>query len=133
MTKPIAELTFPTDIYYFHEHTWAKVEDSLVRVGITDFAQDSLGDIIFVELPNAGETYDQGEEFGQAESAKTASALYMPVSGEIVQINSALEEAPQKVNRDPYGDGWMIMIKPDNMDEINQLLTKEDYLKQIEG
>lgn len=131
MTKAIQDLTLLSDIHYFHEHTWAKVEDDVVKVGITDFAQDSLGNIIFIELPNAGETYDKGDEFGQAESAKTVSALYMPVSGEIVEVNSELEEAPQRVNEDPYGAGWMIIIKPRNLDEIKELLSKEDYLKQI--
>ncbi len=131
MTKPIAELTFLSEIHYFHEHTWANVEGDLVKVGITDFAQDSLGNIIFVELPNVGETYSKGDEFGQAESAKTVSALYMPVSGEIVEVNSQLEEAPQHVNEDPYGAGWMIVVKPSNLDEIKELLTKEDYLNQI--
>lgn len=131
MTKPIEELTFLNDIHYFHEHTWAKVEGDLVKVGITDFAQDSLGNIIFVELPNAGERYSKGDEFGQAESAKTVSALYMPISGEIVEVNSELEEAPQNVNEDPYGAGWMIVVKPSNPEEIKELLAKEDYLSQI--
>ncbi|ABO49145.1 glycine cleavage system H protein [Desulforamulus reducens MI-1] len=131
MTKPITELTFLNGIHYFHEHTWAKVEGDLVKVGITDFAQDSLGNIIFVELPNEGETFSKGDEFGQAESAKTVSALYMPVSGEIVEVNSELEEAPQNVNEDPYGSGWMIIVKPSNLDEVKELLSKEEYLNQI--
>ncbi|MEG6523712.1 glycine cleavage system protein GcvH [Desulfotomaculum sp. 1211_IL3151] len=131
MTKAITELNFIDDILYFHEHTWAKVEGDLVRVGITDFAQDQLSNIIFVELPNVGETYRKGDEFGQAESAKTVSALYMPVSGEIVEINEELEEAPQNVNEDPYGTGWMIVVKPGNLVELKELLAKEDYLNQI--
>lgn len=131
MTKSIAELNFLDDICYFHEHTWAKVEGDLVKVGITDFAQDQLGDIIFVELPNAGETYSKNDEFGQAESAKTVSALYMPVSGEIIKVNNELEEAPEKVNQDPYETGWMIVVKPSNLDELKELLSKEDYLNQI--
>lgn len=131
MTKAITELNFINDIFYFHEHTWAKVEGNLVKIGITDFAQDQLGNVIFVELPNAGESYSKGDEFGQAESAKTVSALYMPVSGEIVEVNSELEETPQKVNEDPYDAGWMIIVKPSNLDEIKELLDKEDYLAQI--
>ena len=131
MTKPIEELAFLNDLHYFHEHTWAKVEGDLIKVGITDFAQDRLGSIIFVELPNPGETYDQGDEFGQAESAKTVSALYMPVSGEIVEVNSLLEEAPQNVNEAPYGAGWMVIVKPSNPAEVKELLSKEEYLKQI--
>lgn len=131
MTKAITELNFIDDILYFHEHTWAKVEGDLVRVGITDFAQDQLGNIIFVELPNVGETYRKGDEFGQAESAKTVSALYMPVSGEILEINEELEEAPHNVNEDPYGTGWMIVVKPGNLVELKELLAKEDYLNQI--
>ena len=131
MTKAISELNFIDDLLYFHEHTWAKVEGDVVKVGITDFAQDQLGNIIFVELPNAGETYSKGDEFGQAESAKTVSALYMPVSGEIVEINATLEEAPETVNEDPYAAGWMIVVKPSNMDELKELLSKEAYLNQI--
>ncbi|GAB6178711.1 glycine cleavage system protein GcvH [Desulfotomaculum defluvii] len=131
MTKPIAELNFIDNIFYFHEHTWAKVEGNLVKVGITDFAQDQLGSIIFVELPNAGENYSKNDEFGQAESAKTVSALYMPVSGKIVEVNSELEEAPQNVNEDPYVAGWMIVVEPSNLDELKELLNKEDYLNQI--
>lgn len=131
MTKAITELNFIEDILYYHEHTWAKEEDGLVKIGITDFAQDQLGNIIFVELPNAGETYGEGDEFGQAESAKTVSALYMPVSGEIVEVNRELEEAPQNVNEDPYNAGWMIVVKPSNIDELKKLLSKDDYLNKI--
>ncbi|GAB6179628.1 glycine cleavage system protein GcvH [Desulfotomaculum defluvii] len=131
MTKAITELNFIEDILYYPEHTWAKEEDGLVKVGITDFAQDQLGNIIFVELPNAGETYSEGDEFGQAESAKTVSALYMPVSGEIVEVNTELEEAPQKVNEDPYNTGWMIVVKPSNFDELKKLLSREGYLNMV--
>ncbi|MDO7786615.1 glycine cleavage system protein GcvH [Desulforamulus aquiferis] len=132
MTKVITELNFPTDIYYFHEHTWARVEGDVVRVGISDFAQDSLGDIIFVELPNEGESFDKNDEFGQAESAKTVSALYMPLGGKILEVNGDLEENPQNVNQDPYGRGWMIVVKPSDPEEIKGLLSRDDYLRQIQ-
>ncbi|WP_031513805.1 glycine cleavage system protein GcvH [Desulfofalx alkaliphila] len=129
--KQIAELTFLDDIYYFEEHTWAKLEGDTVRVGITDFAQDNLGDIIFIELPQVGESFDKGEEFGQAESAKTVSSLYMPVSGEIVEVNDQLEDAPENVNSSPYQEGWMIVVKARDPEELKNLLSKDDYIKMI--
>ncbi|MEG6616682.1 glycine cleavage system protein GcvH [Peptococcaceae bacterium 1198_IL3148] len=132
MTKPIAELKFDDEIRYFEEHTWAKVEGDTVIVGITDFAQDNLGDIIFIELPEEGVTFDKGEEFGQAESAKTTSALYMPVSGEIVSVNGELEDSPELVNNDPYQAGWLIVIKPNDISEVETLLTKDGYISFIQ-
>ncbi len=131
MTKPVEELILPDDIHYYEEHTWVKTEDNLVKVGISDFAQDNLGSIIFIELPNVGESFSKGDEFGQAESAETVSALYMPISGEIVAINSLLEETPQTVNESPYGGGWMIVVKPSNLDEVASLLTKNKYIDLI--
>ncbi|ABO48911.1 glycine cleavage system H protein [Desulforamulus reducens MI-1] len=131
MTKSAEELTFLDNIHYYKEHTWAMVEGNQLKIGITDFAQDNLGNIIFVELPNAGESFDKGEEFGQAESAKTVSALYMPISGEIIDVNNQLEDAPQNVNEDPYGTGWMIIVKPNNISEVSELLTKEEYINLI--
>lgn len=131
MTKPVKELVFRDDILYSDKHTWAKVEGDLVRIGITDFAQDQLGDIIFVELPNSGETYSKDDTFGQAESAKSVSSLYMPLSGTIVEVNTLLEDSPQSVNEEPYDKGWMIVVKYSSSDELAELLSKADYMNQI--
>ncbi|GAB6181290.1 glycine cleavage system protein GcvH [Desulfotomaculum defluvii] len=131
MTKPLDELTFPNDIHYFEEHTWVRIENDLVKIGISDFAQDNLGNIIFIELPNAGEIYSKGDEFGQAESAKTVSALYMPISGVIVAVNTILEEGPQTVNESPYEEGWMIKVKPSNLADVGSLLSKDEYIHLI--
>jgi len=126
--KQLNELTFLDDIHYFAEHTWAKVEGDNIRVGITDFAQDNLGDIIFIELPEAGDSFDKGDEFGQAESAKTVSSLYMPIGGEIISVNEDLEGSPENVNTDPYGTGWMIIVKPNDVNEVKELLSREGYI-----
>lgn len=130
--KQLDELTFLDDIHYFDEHTWAKVEGDTVRVGITDFAQDNLGDIIFIELPEVGDSFDKGEEFGQAESAKTVSPLYMPIGGEIISVNEDLEGSPENVNSEPYGIGWMIVVKPNDINEVNELLSKEGYISFLQ-
>lgn len=130
--KSLEELTFLDDIYYFDEHTWAKLEGDTVRVGITDFAQDNLGDIIYIELPEVGDSFDKGEEFGQAESAKTVSPLYMPVGGEIIEINEELEGSPELVNNEPYQAGWMIVVKPNDINELKELLTKEGYINFLQ-
>jgi glycine cleavage system H protein len=129
--KKVAEMTFPPNLCYCKEHTWAKVEGDQIKVGISDFAQDQLGDIIFIELPRVGDIFAKGKEFGSAESAKTVSALYMPVSGQIVAVNTAIEDAPDLVNTDPYGAGWMIVVKPVNTSDIEDLLTNAQYSSQL--
>lgn len=129
--KQIEELIFLDDIYYYEEHTWARTEGDLIRVGITDFAQDQLGDIIFIELPVTGETLAKGEPFGNAESAKTVSPLYMPVSGSIELVNEQLLDNPQLVNKDPYGDGWLIVVKPRSISEVYDLLTRDQYISML--
>jgi len=129
--KNVEELNFPADFRYHKEHTWAKLEDGQIKVGISDFAQDQLGDIIYIELPQVGDAFLQGKEFGSAESAKSVSALYMPVGGKIVAVNSEIEDSPELVNKDPYGAGWMIVIQPDDMKELDGLLTNEQYSSQL--
>ncbi|MCF8039937.1 MAG: glycine cleavage system protein GcvH [Desulfohalobiaceae bacterium] len=116
---------------YHSEHTWAKLEGDAVLVGISDFAQDSLGEIIFVDLPEAGSTFEQGEEFGVVESAKVASPLYMPVSGEVVEANEQLDDNPTIVNRDPYGEGWMIRLKANDGPDVQGLLSAEQYKQML--
>jgi len=131
--KEINELNFPDDIRYAKSHEWARLEGDTVKVGISDYAQDQLGDIVFVEMPEAGETFAQGDEFGTVESVKAVSELYMPIGGEIVAVNSPLEDAPELVNNTPYSDGWMIEVKPDDPAQMDGLLSKDDYIKSLQG
>ncbi len=121
----------PDDRRYLESHEWAEERDDVVRVGITDFAQDELGDVVFVELPDEGETVTQEEEFGVIESIKAVSDLYAPVSGEVTVINEALFDAPELVNDAPFGEGWMLEIDPDDPDDLNEILTADDYDDQI--
>jgi glycine cleavage system H protein len=118
---------------YQDSHEWARWEDDLIVCGITDHAQDSLSDVVFVELPEVGDSLEKGDTFGVVESVKAASDLYMPMSGEIAEINEVLEDEPELVNSDPYGQGWMIKIKPSNRDEWDGLLSGEDYQKVAEA
>ena len=131
--KELFELNLPNDVRYAESHEWAKLEGDKVKVGITDYAQDQLGDIVFVELPEIGDSLEKGEEFGTVESVKAVSELYMPVSGEIVAVNSDLEDMPEHVNNTPYSDGWMIEVKPDNPSEMDDLLTHDAYLEKLKG
>lgn len=125
-------MRFPDNIKYHKEHTWAKVENDAAIIGITDFAQDELGEILFVDLPDVGESITQDEVFGSVESAKTASDLYAPVSGEIIKINEVLEDEPEIVNEDPYDKGWMIKVKFDDSKELDNLMEKDDYEDSLE-
>ena len=131
--KDINDVTLPEDIHYAKSHEWAKAEGENVKVGITDFAQDQLGDIVFVEMPEVGETFDKGAEFGTVESVKAVSELYMPLGGEIVAVNSALEDSPEFINNTPYSDGWMIAVKPNDPAELEGLMTKDAYLTSLKG
>ncbi|MGQ9720444.1 MAG: glycine cleavage system protein GcvH [Candidatus Jordarchaeum sp.] len=126
-------MNIPDDLLYIEEHQWAKIEGEKVRVGITDYAQKSLRDIVYVELPESGTEVDSMSEFGSIESVKAVSELYAPVSGEIVEVNSELEDAPEFVNEDPYGKGWMIVIKASKLnDERGNLISAEEYAKIVE-
>ncbi len=131
--KEIEELNFPEDVRYTDDHEWAKADGDVVRAGISDYAQDQLGDIVFVELPEVGASFDQKEEFGTVESVKAVSELYMPIGGEIVAINEALEDAPEMVNEQPCDGGWMIEIKPADPSELDALMDKEAYLNMLKG
>lgn len=122
----------PEDRRYLETHEWITVTDGTSRVGITDFAQDELGDIVFVELPDEGETIDQGEAFGVVESIKAVSDIYAPVSGTVQSVNDELETAPELVNEDPFGDGWMIELDGSDPDELETLLSPEEYRDQID-
>ena len=121
-------MNVPTELKYSEEHEWAKVEGERITIGITDFAQSELGDIVFVELPEVGDTLEVGEPFGSVESVKTVSELYAPISGKVVAVNSALTDAPEKVNEAPYGDGWMIVVELSDASELEQLWSADKYI-----
>lgn len=131
--KAINELNLPDDVKYTDDHEWAKASGDVIRIGISDYAQDQLGDIVFVELPDVGSTFDKGEEFGTVESVKAVSELYMPISGEITAINEALADEPELVNSAPYEGGWMIDIKAGDPAELGALKSKADYLDMLKG
>ena len=124
-------MSIPKDLRYTQEHEWVKVEGNKVRVGITDFAQNELGDIVFVELPEVGDTVTFNEPFGSVESVKTVSELYSPVSGTVVEINEALSDSPEFVNESPYENAWMIVVELSNDAEVESLLTAAAYEKLI--
>ena len=131
--KPLEELNLPDSVRYLEEHTWARRDGDLVIVGISDYAQDQLGDITFLDLPEAGDTFSKGEQFGAVESAKSLSDLYMPVTGTIESVHTELDDDPEIVNRDPYGEGWLLAVKPDDPAEIDGLLTNDGYLDYLSG
>lgn len=131
--KEISELSFPDDNRYAEDHEWVKQTGETVKIGISDYAQDQLGDIVFVELPAVGDTFEKGGEFGTLESVKAVSELYMPLGGEITAVNEALEDEPELVNNAPYTDGWMIEVKPDNAGELDALMDKGAYLEMLKG
>jgi len=131
--KEINELNLPEDLRYAKDHEWTRLEGDKVKIGIDDYAQDQLGDIVFVELPEVGATFSKGEEFGTVESVKAVSELFMPIGGEILAINTALEETPEHVNNSPYDEGWMIEIKPSDVAEMDALMDKETYIKMLKG
>lgn len=118
----------PSELKYASSHEWARLEeDGTVTIGITDHAQEALGDVVFVELPEVGDRLAVGDEAGVVESVKAASDIYAPVSGEVIAINEALEDEPETVNADPYNDGWFYRIQPDDTEELENLLSAEDY------
>lgn len=125
-------MSLPEDYLYSKEHEWVKKEDGKVRIGITDFAQDELGDIVFVELPEVGDSLELDEPFGSVESVKTVSELYAPVSGKVVEVNEELEDSPELVNESPYEKAWMIVIEVEDDNDLNELLDAEAYQEFIE-
>ena len=124
-------MNFPTNVKYTSEHEWIRLENDEAIIGITDYAQDQLGDIVFVDVTAEGETLEQGEVFGTIEDVKTVSDLFLPIGGEIVEVNPELEEHPELVNKDPYGEGWIIRIKPTDASQMDELLDAEAYKKII--
>ncbi len=126
-------MNIPADLKYTQDHEWLRVEDGVAIVGVTDFAQGELGDVVFVEIETEGEELEKGETFGTVEAVKTVSDLFMPVGGEVVEVNEALADEPELVNKDPYGKGWMIKIKMTDESQVNELLSAGDYQKMIEA
>ena len=126
-------MNIPENLKYTQDHEWIRIEGDFAVVGVTDFAQGELGDVVFVEIETEGETLDKGETFGTVEAVKTVSDLFMPIGGEVVELNEALADDPELVNKDPYGEGWMIKIKIANPSELNDLLSPDDYKKMIEA
>ncbi|MGE5838718.1 MAG: glycine cleavage system protein GcvH [Deltaproteobacteria bacterium] len=131
--KEINELQFPGGFLYAKDHEWAKPEGDKVRVGISDYAQDQLGDIVFVELPQVGSRHVKGTQFGTVESVKAVSELYMPVGGEVLSVNKTLEDAPEILNKEPYGLGWLIEIKLEDHAELKSLMDRDAYLDFLKG
>ncbi|WP_305045911.1 glycine cleavage system protein GcvH [Geoalkalibacter sp.] len=125
-------MEFPEDLKYTEEHEWVLVEGDLVTIGITDFAQDSLGDVVFVELPEVGVKVEAGKPFGVVESVKAVSDIYAPVTGEVVEVNEELPETPEVLNTSPYEDGWMIKVRVSDPGELDELLDADEYREFIE-
>ena len=129
--KELSELNFPDNVMYTDTHEWTKMDNDEAIICISDYAQDQLGDIVFVELPRVGKTFEKGAEFGTVESVKAVSELFLPVSGEIVAINETLEDSPELVNNEPYTGGWMLRVKLSEKSELDQLMNKSAYLESL--
>ncbi len=125
-------MNIPENLKYSQDHEWIRLEDDVAFIGITDFAQSNLGDIVFVEVETVGDNLDKGEAFGNVEAVKAVEELYLPVAGEVLEFNEELEDAPDLVNSDPYGKGWMIKVKLSNSDELDELMTAEAYQDLIQ-
>lgn len=125
-------MNVPADLKYTKDHEWIKIEGEVATIGITDFAQGELGDIVYVEVETEGDTLEQEEVFGTVEAVKTVSDLFMPISGEVLEFNADLESAPEAVNNDAYGSGWMIKVQISDMSQVDSLLTADQY-KEILG
>lgn len=126
-------MNFPQNLKYTNEHEWIRVDGDIAYVGITDYAQERLGDIVFVDIPTVGETLEAGETFGTIEVVKTISDLFLPIAGEVLEQNEALEENPELVNKDPYGEGWLIKVKPADVKAVEDLLDAEAYKAVVNG
>jgi len=131
--KEINELNLPEDVKYTKDHEWAKAEGDTVTIGINDYAQDQLGEIVFVEMPAVGDSFSAEDEFGSVESVKAVSEMYMPISGEILAVNEDLEDAPEKVNEDCYQSGWIVKVKASDLSEMDALMDKAAYLEMLKG
>jgi glycine cleavage system H protein len=126
-------MNIPDDLRYSSDHEWAKLEDGRIRMGITDYAQDALGDVVYVDVPQVGATVKLNESFSEVESTKSVSDIYAPVSGTVVEVNTDLAVAPERLNEDPYGEGWICVIDPDDASELDQLLDAAGYRALVDG
>jgi len=124
-------MNIPADLKYTSDHEWIKLEGDVATIGVTDFAQGELGDIVYVEIETEGDSLDKGEVFGTVEAVKTVSDLFMPLKGEVIEVNEGIEGEPESVNNDPYGAGWMIKVKVDDLTEVEALLSADDYKAEI--
>ncbi len=130
--KELSELDFPETVRYTEDHEWAAVDDDTVRIGVSDYAQDQLGDIVFVEMPEIGDMFEKGDEFGTLESVKAVSELYLPMGGEVVAVNELLLDTPELINQEPYSS-WIVEIRPTDPAEYDELMNAEDYLDMLRG
>ena len=126
-------MNIPADLKYTKDHEWIRIDGDTALIGVTDFAQGELGDIVFIDVDTVGESLGKEEVFGSIEAVKTVSDMYIPVSGEVLEFNEALEDSPELVNSDPYGEGWIVKIKIDNADELNELLSADAYKELVNG
>jgi glycine cleavage system H protein len=126
-------MDIPSDLRYSTDHEWARVEEGRVRIGITDYAQDALGDVVFVEVPEVGTKVERGASISEVESTKSVSEIYAPVSGVIAEVNADLADSPERLNHDPYGEGWICIIEPTDPAQLDELLDAEGYRALIEG
>ncbi len=126
-------MNIPQELKYTKDHEWVKIDGNVATIGVTDFAQGELGDIVYVEVETVGETMEREEVFGTVEAVKTVSDLFLPLAGEIIEFNESLEDTPEKVNTDPYGDGWMVKIQISDEDEIAGLMSADEYKELIGG
>ena len=131
--KDINDLNIPDTVKYTKDHEWARKDGDVITIGINDYAQDQLGEIVFVELPEQGDTFSKGDEFGSVESVKAVSEIYIPVSGEVLEINQDLEDSPELVNESCYEGGWLIKIKPEDISQMDSLMDKGAYLDMLKG
>ncbi len=131
--KALEEVNLPDNLRYAETHEWVRLDGDIAFVGVSDYAQDSMGDITFVEFPQVGDTFQKGEQFGSLESTKAVSELFMPVSGEILAINESLAESPGLVNSDPYGEGWIVQVKPSHIEDMESLAGPDAYRETLGG
>lgn len=126
-------MNIPEELRYSTEHEWVRVEDGNIRIGITDYAQDALGDVVYVDVPPVGDSFSAGDSFGEVESTKSVSEIYAPISGTVIEVNSDLEDSPELVNSDPYGAGWIVVLQPDDSDALASLMDAAGYRALTEG
>lgn len=120
-------MTFPEDLKYSKEHEWVRINGNVITVGISDYAQDQLGEIVFVELPDEGEEFEKGDAFGVVESVKSVNDVYSPVAGKVIEANDPVLDSPEIVNEDPYGEGWLVKLEVSNLQEVKELMTAQQY------